>query len=233
MPRPLSRPRCWRGWGCPSRYRGARPRKPAIIDVSGNWYLGAVGTQSLVIAAAFLLSGGPIPARPTALAAIAAWSAGAVLYVVITVLGAAWLLLAGLSPQDAGTVLGGHGRDLRHGPGHSLDPGHHRPGGHVLGLRQLPAPAACRPQRRAAPARRCAAARICGWSSSRSACTRPWECGSGRPPGRRSSTASGQPRHGSAAAAWALVSAAMIASLLSGPLQNMTPDIREFYIVVR
>ena len=53
--------------------------------------------------------------------------------------------------------------------------------------------------------------------------------GAGPPVIHRIGTAAAWP----AAAPWSLVSAAMIASLLSGPLQNMTPDIREFYIVVR
>jgi hypothetical protein len=41
----------------------AGPHRPAVTDVSGNWYLWAVGTQSLAIAAAFVHSGGLLPAR--------------------------------------------------------------------------------------------------------------------------------------------------------------------------
>lgn len=74
--------------------------RPPITDVNGSWYLWVVGTQSLAIAAVFIRTGGLIPARPTAVAAIAAWSAGLVLYLVMTVLVAARLLIAGLAPQE-------------------------------------------------------------------------------------------------------------------------------------
>lgn len=75
--------------------------RPAVTDVNGSWYLWAVGTQSLVIAAAFLRAGGLVQARAAALAAVTAWSAGVVLYLAITVAVAARLLLAGLGPRDA------------------------------------------------------------------------------------------------------------------------------------
>lgn len=72
------------------------PGRPA-----SRWYLWAVGTQSLAIAAVFLRAAGMLPAGPASLAAITAWSAGLLLYLVITVLVAARLLLAGVGPQDA------------------------------------------------------------------------------------------------------------------------------------
>jgi tellurite resistance protein TehA-like permease len=74
---------------------------PQLADVNGTWYLGAVGTQSLAIAAVFLHGLGLLPAGPAALAAIAAWSAGILLYLVITVLVASRLLLVGVGPREA------------------------------------------------------------------------------------------------------------------------------------
>lgn len=72
-----------------------------LTAVNGTWYLWAVGTQSLAIAAAFLHTAGVLATWPAAVAAIAAWSAGLVLYLAIMVLVAARLLLAGLRPEDA------------------------------------------------------------------------------------------------------------------------------------
>ncbi len=88
---------CWAvallgGWS-----RAGRP----VTAVNGTWYLWAVGTQSLAIAAAFLHAGGMLGARPAAAAAIAAWSAGLALYLAIMVLVAARLVRAGLRPQHA------------------------------------------------------------------------------------------------------------------------------------
>jgi hypothetical protein len=76
-------------------------REPAAVTgISGNWYLWAVGTQSLAIAATFLVAGGLIRAQPATLAAIAAWSAGVTVYLLITVLVAVRLALADLGAQD-------------------------------------------------------------------------------------------------------------------------------------
>jgi tellurite resistance protein TehA-like permease len=71
---------------------------PAVTDIGGNWYLWAVGTQSLAIAVTFLRAGGIIGARPAVVAAIAAWLAGVTAYLLVTGLVAARLLLAGLAP---------------------------------------------------------------------------------------------------------------------------------------
>ncbi len=80
--------------------RMAIRRQPAALsDVSGNWYLWAVSTQSLAIAAMALRTVG-LRAQPAALAAIAAWSAGVALYLLTSVLVAARLLRAGLRPAD-------------------------------------------------------------------------------------------------------------------------------------
>ena len=88
---------CWTvtllgGWS-----RAGRP----LTAVNGTWYLWTVGTQSLAIAAAFLHTAGVLGTWPAAVAAIAAWSAGLLLYLAIMVLVVARLLLAGLRPGDA------------------------------------------------------------------------------------------------------------------------------------
>jgi len=85
----------WLGltWLVPGRLAARTRRRPAITDVSGSWYLWTVGTQSLAIAAVFLQAGGLIRAQPAALAALAAWSAGALLYLATSVLVAYRLLL--------------------------------------------------------------------------------------------------------------------------------------------
>jgi tellurite resistance protein TehA-like permease len=83
-------------WLVPGRLAVRRREPPAITDISGNWYLWAVGTQSLAIAATFVAAGGLIRTRPGALVAIITWSAGALVYLVITVLVAIRLAAAGL-----------------------------------------------------------------------------------------------------------------------------------------
>jgi tellurite resistance protein TehA-like permease len=87
----------------PGRLAVRRRTQTAITDINGTWYLWAVGTQSLAIAAAFLGAGGILGARPAALAAIIAWLAGVVAYLLISALVAARLLRAGL-PQRSPTA---------------------------------------------------------------------------------------------------------------------------------
>jgi tellurite resistance protein TehA-like permease len=84
----------------PGRMAVRHSKPPAVTDIGGNWYLWAVGTQSLAIAATFLRAVGILVARPAALLAIAAWLAGAALYLLITALVVARLLLAGLAPRN-------------------------------------------------------------------------------------------------------------------------------------
>jgi tellurite resistance protein TehA-like permease len=81
----------------PGRMAVRHRTPPAVTDIGGNWYLWAVGTQSLAIAATFLWTGGIIGARPAAITAITAWLAGVTLYLLISALVAARLLLAGLA----------------------------------------------------------------------------------------------------------------------------------------
>jgi tellurite resistance protein TehA-like permease len=92
----------WLGLTClvPVRLAVRRPL-PGLADVNGTWYLWAVGTQSLAIAAEFLRDLGVLPARAAAPAALTAWSAGIILYLVITVLVARRLTLVGVGPQEA------------------------------------------------------------------------------------------------------------------------------------
>lgn len=84
----------------PGRMAVRHRTPPALTDIGGNWYLWAVGTQSLAIAATFLWAVGILGARPAALLAIAAWLSGAALYLLITALVVARLLLAGLAPHN-------------------------------------------------------------------------------------------------------------------------------------
>ena len=84
----------------PGRMAVRHRTPPAVTDIGGNWYLWAVGTQSLAIAATFLVTGRILGAQPGALAAIAAWLAGAALYLLVSALVAARLLLAGLGPRS-------------------------------------------------------------------------------------------------------------------------------------
>jgi tellurite resistance protein TehA-like permease len=92
----------WLGVTClvPARLAVRRPRA-RLDEVNGTWYLWAVGTQSLAITAVFLHGLRLLPAGPAALAAVAAWSAGILLYLVITVLVAGRLLLVGVGPREA------------------------------------------------------------------------------------------------------------------------------------
>jgi len=87
-------------WLVPGRMAARRVRRPVITDVGGSWYLWAVATQSLAIAAAFLGAGRVIAAQPAALTAITVWSAGAVLYLATCVVVAVRLLRAGLGPDE-------------------------------------------------------------------------------------------------------------------------------------
>jgi tellurite resistance protein TehA-like permease len=85
----------------PARLAARARARPSITAVNGTWYLWPVGTQSLAIAAVFVQTGGLLPPGLAAAAGIAAWSAGVVLYLVVMVLVAARLLLAGLGPSDS------------------------------------------------------------------------------------------------------------------------------------
>jgi tellurite resistance protein TehA-like permease len=87
-------------WLVPGRTAAGHREPPAITDISGNWYLWVVGTQSLAIAATFVSAAGLVRAQPAVLAAIAAWSAGVLLYLLVSVLVVIRLVRAGLGRQD-------------------------------------------------------------------------------------------------------------------------------------
>ncbi|HEY6295120.1 MAG TPA: tellurite resistance/C4-dicarboxylate transporter family protein [Streptosporangiaceae bacterium] len=76
-----------------------RPRR-ALTDVNGSWELWVVGTQSVAIAATSAYTAGVVPDRLAAWAGLILWSAGAVLYVVVTALVIIRLVTAGLAPGD-------------------------------------------------------------------------------------------------------------------------------------
>ncbi len=79
--------------------RRTDPRR-AITDVNGTWQLWAVGTQSVAIAAVSAYTAGLVPDRLAAWAALILWSAGAVIYLVVTPLVITRLVTAGLAPGD-------------------------------------------------------------------------------------------------------------------------------------
>ncbi len=80
--------------------RGRPASRRAITDVNGTWQLWVVGTQSAAIAAASAYAAGVVPDRLAAWLAIAAWSAGALLYALVTALVVTRLRMAGLAPGD-------------------------------------------------------------------------------------------------------------------------------------
>jgi tellurite resistance protein TehA-like permease len=75
----------------------------AAADVSGTWYLSAVGTQTLAIAAVYLHATGFLPGWVAGPAGTAAWCAGVALYLVVCAAVAARLRFAGL-PADEPTA---------------------------------------------------------------------------------------------------------------------------------
>ena len=88
--------------------------RPAIKGVNGTWQLWVVGTQSAAIAATSAYAEGAVPARLAAVAALVAWSAGAVLY----------------------AVLGDDGRGVHHRAGRDADPAGRR-GRRLAGARPV------------------------------------------------------------------------------------------------
>jgi tellurite resistance protein TehA-like permease len=79
--------------------RLARSR-PAVTGINGTWYLCAVGTQSLAVAVTSLAAAGAPRSGVAPPLAIACWSAGVVIYVAVTALVLARLLIAGPGPVD-------------------------------------------------------------------------------------------------------------------------------------
>jgi tellurite resistance protein TehA-like permease len=84
----------------PARF-ARRAAWPDLAEVTGSLYLWPVATQSVAIAAAVLAADGDLPAEPGVIVAVAAWSAGVVLYLGTLILVATRLVRAG--PGPAGT----------------------------------------------------------------------------------------------------------------------------------
>jgi len=80
--------------------RGWTGLRRAVTDVNGTWQLWVVGTQAAAIAAASAASAGVLAARFATWAAVVTWSAGAVLYPVVTAMVVTRLRVAGLAPGD-------------------------------------------------------------------------------------------------------------------------------------
>ena len=70
----------------------------AMVEINGTWYLWAVATESLAIVAALPPEGSGLGPRLSAFAAIGAWAAGLVLYLVTMALVLARILIAGIGP---------------------------------------------------------------------------------------------------------------------------------------
>jgi tellurite resistance protein TehA-like permease len=80
-----------------------RPARLAAADVNGTWYLSAVGTQALAIAAVYLHVTGILPRWLAGPAGTAAWCAGVALYLAVCAAVSARLRIAGL-PADEPTA---------------------------------------------------------------------------------------------------------------------------------
>ena len=120
------------------------PLRDRITDVNGTWQLWVVGTQSVAIAATSAYAAGLVPDRLAAWAGLVAWSAGAVLYLLVTALVITRLVTVGLAPGDPFSpywvTMG-----APHGTGRGAGPARHRgdgaervpPGGDRCGARLL------------------------------------------------------------------------------------------------
>lgn len=85
----------------PVRLAARRAARPVISQVNGTWYLWAVATQSLAIAAAFLQADGLLPPGPAASAGIAAWSLGVIVYLAAMILIVVRVLAVGIGRAEA------------------------------------------------------------------------------------------------------------------------------------
>jgi tellurite resistance protein TehA-like permease len=86
-------------WLVPVRV-ARHPGRVAIADVNGTWYLWAVATESLAIVAAFPPQASGLGARLSVFVAIVAWAGGLGLYLVITALLVARIVIAGIGPAQ-------------------------------------------------------------------------------------------------------------------------------------
>jgi tellurite resistance protein TehA-like permease len=82
-------------YGIPGTLITRRGARPALSGANGTWFLWVVGTQSIAVAAAALPASGGLAAL-----AVACWSIGTVLYLIIATLVLAALLLFSARPAD-------------------------------------------------------------------------------------------------------------------------------------
>src|SRR5215469_15110102 len=85
-------------YGVPASLLLAGPREPALGGVDGTWLLWVVGTQSLSIAASTLVPVWPSQSTLLATAAVALWSVGLVLYLLLVSLIMLRWLTAAMTP---------------------------------------------------------------------------------------------------------------------------------------
>ena len=83
------------GYGIPGALIARQGPRPALSGANGTWFLWVVGTQSVAVSAAALP-----PSAALAALAVACWSVGMVLYLIVATLVLAALLLFGAGPAE-------------------------------------------------------------------------------------------------------------------------------------
>jgi tellurite resistance protein TehA-like permease len=84
-------------YGVPMMLIARHGTQPALSGINGTWFVWVVGTQSIAVSATVLPS--PVPAGVVAVA-MASWSVGVVLYVVLITLAVTRLLLYPVEPGE-------------------------------------------------------------------------------------------------------------------------------------
>ena len=123
-------------YGVPASLLLARQRDSVLSGIDGTWLLWVVATQSLSIDASTLFPAWPSQSELLATAAVALWSVGLVLYLLLTALiWQRWLtvVISG-HPKPALLDLDGCHRDHRAGRGRHPDASRH-PACHQRGRR--------------------------------------------------------------------------------------------------
>jgi tellurite resistance protein TehA-like permease len=87
-------------YGIPVRLVLGPRTRPVLAGVNGSWFIWVVGTQSLVVATATLGGAFPTGTRSAGLVAVALWSVGVVLYLIVATLVLIRLLLLEVTPDD-------------------------------------------------------------------------------------------------------------------------------------
>src|SRR5665647_1054910 len=128
-----------------------RKERPIVADANGTWFIWVVASQSVAIAAATLEPVFQTGRRELALLAVMSWSVGVFLYAAAGIFVSLRLMLYKFGPEElTPPILGLHGCPGDHGPRrstHRRDGGctdgagdartHRRPGGGVLGIRDM------------------------------------------------------------------------------------------------